>query len=330
MNDSEIIRHQQFCQLKKQIHGSSEHLIIGIDVAKEKHHAFMGTATGKSLLRRLIFENNSEGFGKLMTHVEAVKVQNGLLLSVFGREPTGNYHKPLGSYLVNANHQAVLVSGLAVKNNRILLDGRWGKHDTKCAANVADLISQGRCLFYDSPSEAIVELRSLLSLRRRLKKEEHSLRMRMRNSLLAKHFPEMDRYFGQCLSEGLSIVYWCLDPEKIAAMDFGRFFQLVTTRDRGLAQQRRLKAIWEAAADSVGCPVDSASEFEAQLLVEKILQVQKQVKDTQQMIETISRQFSEYHLLLTIAGFGTYVASLVLSVRRKTGVGIRLKLRVQK
>jgi transposase len=105
-----------------------------------------------------------------------------------------------------------------------------------------------------------------------------------------------------------------LDPKKIAEMDFGRFFQLVTTRERGLAQQRRLKAIWEAAADSVGCPVDSASEFEAQLLVEKILQVQKQVKDTQQMIETISRQFSEYHLLLTIPGFGTYVASLVLAV----------------
>jgi hypothetical protein len=67
MNDTEIIRHQQFCQLKEQIRGSSEHLIIGIDVAKEKHHAFMGTATGKSLLRKLIFENNVEGFSKLLT-----------------------------------------------------------------------------------------------------------------------------------------------------------------------------------------------------------------------------------------------------------------------
>jgi transposase len=314
MNDSEIIRHQQFCQLKKQIRGSSEHLIIGIDVAKEKHHAFMGTATGKSLLRKLVFENNLEGFGKLLTHVEAVKVQHGLSQSVFGIEPTGNYHKPLGSYLVNANHQVVLVSGLAVKNNRILLDGRWDKHDTKCAANVADLISQGKCLFYDSPPEAIVELRSLLSLRRRLKKEEHSLRMRIRNSLLAKHFPEMDRYFSQCLSENLSIVYWCLDPKKIAEMDFGRFFQLVTTRERGLAQQRRLKAIWQAAAASIGCAVDRTSQFEAQLLVEKILQVQKEIKDTQQLIETISQQFMEYYLLLTIPGFGPYVASLVLAV----------------
>jgi hypothetical protein len=41
----------------------------------------------------------------------------------------------------------VLVSGVAVKRNRELLDGRWAKHDTKDAANIADLISQGKCLF---------------------------------------------------------------------------------------------------------------------------------------------------------------------------------------
>jgi len=105
-----------------------------------------------------------------------------------------------------------------------------------------------------------------------------------------------------------------MDPKKIAAMDFGRFFQLVTTRERGLAQQRRLKAIWEVAAASIGCAVDRASQFEAQVLVEKILQVQKEIKDTQQLIETISQQFKEYHLLLTIPGFGSYVASLVLAV----------------
>lgn len=314
MSDNEVIRHQQFCQFKEEIRGSAQHLIIGIDVAKEKHHAFMGTATGKSLLRRLIFENNLQGFEKLITHVAAIKVQNELPLSVFGMEPTGNYHKALGSYLINGGHQVVLVAGQAVKNNRILLDGRWDKHDTKCSANVADLISQGKCLFYGSPPEAIVELRSLLSLRRRLKKEEHSLRMRIRNGLIAKHFPEMDRFFGQCPSESFAIVYWSLDPRKIAEMDFGRFFQLVTTRERGVAQQRRLKAIWEAAAKSIGCPMQCASQFEAQLLVEKILQVQKQIKELQQMMETISEQFVEYHLLLTIPGFGPYVASLVLAV----------------
>lgn len=96
-------------------------------------------------------------------------------------------------------------------------------------------------------------------------------------------------------------------------MDFGRFFHLVTTRERGLAQQRRLKAIWEVAAASIGCAVDRVSQFEAQVLVEKILQVQKEIKDTQQLIETINQQFKEYHLLLTIPGFGPYVASLGFS-----------------
>jgi len=32
------------------------------DVGKDKHHAFMGSATGVSLYRKLIFENNLEGF----------------------------------------------------------------------------------------------------------------------------------------------------------------------------------------------------------------------------------------------------------------------------
>ena len=49
MNDREIIRLEQFRQLKKEIWGSGEHLIIGIDVAKQKHNAFLGTATGKGI-----------------------------------------------------------------------------------------------------------------------------------------------------------------------------------------------------------------------------------------------------------------------------------------
>ena len=36
-----------------------------------------------------------------------------------------------------------------VKRNRESLDGRWDKHDGKDSANVADLISQGKCLSYE-------------------------------------------------------------------------------------------------------------------------------------------------------------------------------------
>jgi hypothetical protein len=45
------IRLQKFRQLKREIRMSSEFLIVGIDIAKERRHAFFGTPTGKTLLR---------------------------------------------------------------------------------------------------------------------------------------------------------------------------------------------------------------------------------------------------------------------------------------
>ena len=70
-------------------------------------------------------------------------------------EPTANYHKPLGEYLVRRLGQVVLVSGVTVKANRKSLDGRWDKHDVKDSANVADLVSQGKCLYYEYPDRRV-------------------------------------------------------------------------------------------------------------------------------------------------------------------------------
>jgi transposase len=313
MNNEETIRREQFCQIKDEIRRSDAYLIVGIDVAKDKHHTFMGNATGKSLLRKLVFENNLEGFRKLLERSDAVKTQNALSKIVFGMEPTGNYHKPLGAYLIRCGRHVVLVTGKAVKNNRELLDGRWDKNDDKDAANVADLVSRAKCLYYDYPSSSINDLRQLLSLRRRLKKEEHSLRMRIRNSLLAQYFPELDRFYSACESESLAIVRWCLDPGRIAGMELDEFFSMVTRTKRGVAQKLRLQKIHRLAVESIGCPLGPAAELEATLLVQKLKEVRGQLKQVADQMEDICLQFAEYNWLLTIPGFGPYVAARVLA-----------------
>ncbi len=313
MSNQEIIRRKQYCQIVKEITGSNQYLVVGIDVGKDKHHAFMGSATGVSLYRKLIFENNLDGFSRLRRTTDQIKEQHSLCKVVFGIEPTGNYHKPLARHLIGCGNNLVFVSGQAAKNNRLLLDGRWDKHDTKCAANIADLVSRGRCLYYDCPSDQIAELRVLLSLRRRLKKEEHSLRMRIRNHVLAQYFPELDRFYSTCESETLSIVKWCLDPDRIVGMDFDQFFKMVTRTRRGTAQLLRLRKIHQLALDSVGCPMGAAAEYEAQLLVEKLEQVRRQLKETESQMEDIALEFAEYSYLLTIPGFGPYVSARVLA-----------------
>jgi len=313
MSNQEIIRRRQYCQIVKEISGSDQYLVVGIDVGKDKHHAFMGTATGKSLFRKLIFENNMGGFYRLLKTAVAIKSQHSLSKIVYGLEPTGNYHKPLARHLMRCGCNVVLVTGKAVKNNRQLLDGRWDKNDTKDAANIADLVSRRRCLYYDCPPPGIIELRSLLSLRRRLKREEHGLRMRIRNNLLAQYFPELDRFYSACESESLAIVRWCLSPDTITAMEFGEFFHLVTKSRRGIAQTLRLRKIHGLAAESVGCPMEPADEYEAGLLVEKLKQVRNQVQETDDLIENLCLEFSEYSYLLTIPGFGPYVSARVLA-----------------
>ena len=223
MNGVDTTRLESFRQLRKEIRGSNEHLIVGIDVAKDNHHAFFGTARGETLLKRLVFNNNLQGYEKLSTYVEAAKVKNNLNKVVFGLEPTANYHKPLGEHLIKCGFDVVLVAGTAVKRNRELLDGRWDKHDTKDAANVADLVSQGKCLFYEYPIMLLRELRNLLSFKRRLKKQEHGTRVRIRNHLLAQYFPELDPYFARMPASSLSVVKWCLEPSLIAGLEYEEF-----------------------------------------------------------------------------------------------------------
>ncbi|MBW2640098.1 MAG: transposase [Deltaproteobacteria bacterium] len=220
MNGNEVIRYEKFCQFKAEIRSSGDYLIVGIDVAKDRHHAFFGTAAGRTLLKRLIFDNNQVGFQQLITRASQLQVTHGLKRVVYGLEPTGNYHKPLSSWLLAQYQTLVLVPSKAIADNRQTLDGRWDKNDTKDSANVADLIAQGKCQFFEMPDTRLVELRNLLSLRRRLKKNEHSVRMQIRNGLVCKYFPELDRHWGSCLTENMAIVRWCLDPHKITAMGF--------------------------------------------------------------------------------------------------------------
>jgi transposase len=305
-------RLEEFRQLRQEVRHSEEYLIVGIDIAKDQHHAFFGTATGKTLLRRLVFSNDHEGFRKLLDHAEALRVRHGLKKVVYGMEPTANYHKPLGEYLIILGRTVVLVSGVTVKRNRESLDGRWDKHDAKDSANVADLISQGKCLYYEHPSAELRGLRGLLSLKRRLKKQEHGYRVRIRNNLIAQYFPEMDRDYDRLGAEGLSIMRWCFPPSQMTVLDVDPFIERVTSRRIRIEKRRRLEGIWEKAGKSIGCDGVPGVEHEARVMVEGLKQIREMIKETEDKIEELCKEFPEYKYLLTIPGYGPDVSAKVL------------------
>ncbi len=310
--EREVIRLEQFRQLRKEIRGSANYLVVGIDVAKDKHDAYLGTPTGKTLYRRLIFENTLEGFEKLLLQVEAVQVQHSLTKVVFGMEPTANYHKPLGEFLINKDHIVVLVAPEAVKKNRSLLDGRWDKHDGKDCRNVADLISQGKCLYYEYPCSELRDLRNRLSFKRKLKKLDHALRMRIRNHLVAQYFPELDQYCRWGEHEGLAMVRWCLDPAVVAELPYSELLTRLHTQGRTIAQRQRLSALWQKASTSIGCRFGPSVEFEGRMMVKLLKEVRQTVSDTEDKIKQVCLKFKEYPCLLSIPGFGPSLSAIAL------------------
>jgi Transposase and inactivated derivatives len=311
-----IDRLKQFRSMKTSVRGSEKYLLVGIDIAKNTHHAFFGTPNGRTLRKNLVFENTVTGFECLRALVSDLQKQHGLEEVVYGVEPTASYHKPLAEYLIKNQQHVVYVSNVAVARNRAMLDGRWDKNDKKDAANVADLVGQGRCLYYDIPEENLRELRSLIAFRSRLKKEEHALRMRLRNNIFAQYFPELDKlqiHPGQPNDIVLSIAQHCLDPEDIAAMEFEEFVKLVSARKVTVAQERRLRGLWEISSRSAGCKVHDAARWETQTLVRRFKTVIEDIKDTEKRMAAAAEKFPAYRCLLTIPGFGPIVSAMVLA-----------------
>lgn len=314
--NNETDRLMLFKALKASVRGSEKHLLVGIDIAKHKHHAFFGTSNGRTVHKNFVFDNTLQGFERLRALAGDLQKQHGLQEVVYGVEPTASYHKPLAEYLIKNQEHVVYVSNVAVARNRAMLDGRWDKNDKKDAANVADLVGQGRCLYYDIPTENLRELRSLIGFRSRLKKEEHALRMRLRNNLFAQYFPELDSipiHSGEPNDVAVSIAQHCLDPREIAVMEFPDFVNLVTARKVTIAQQRRLRAVWEISGRSAGCQVHDAARWEAQTLVKRFKAVIQDLKDTEKRMAVIAEKFPEYECLLSIPGFGPIVSAMVLA-----------------
>jgi transposase len=310
------VRLNLFRELKSTIRGSEKYLLVGIDVAKNNHHAFFGTPNGKTFRKNLVFDNSIKGFESLRSLACDIQNQHGLVEVVYGLEPTASYHKPLAEYLIRLDEHVVYVSNVAVAKNRALLDGRWDKNDKKDAANVADLVGQGRCLYYDVPEESLLELRSLIAFRIRLKKGEHALRMRLRNNVFAQYFPELDKLYikaGQPDDLVLAIAEHCLDPREIAGMEFDTFLKLITARKIRIEQERRLRELWDAAKESAGCQVHDAARWESKSLVNQLKSVRETVKGNEQRMEAVARKFPEYECLLSIPGFGPIVSAMVLA-----------------
>ena len=102
---------------------------------------------------------------------------------VCGLEPTGTYHHAVAEFLEAHGADVLLLSSSVAYWNRRTQDGTWDKSDQKDAANCADLLEQGKVLFYSQPTGPLADLRRLVKVLRRARSELASCKARWRTTL---------------------------------------------------------------------------------------------------------------------------------------------------
>jgi transposase len=98
----------------------------------------------------------------------------------------------------------------------------------------------------------------------------------------------------------------------MTVLDVDPFIERVTSRRIRIEKRRRLEGIWEKAGKSIGCDGVPGVEHEARVMVEGLKQIREMIKETEDKIEELCKEFPEYKYLLTIPGYGPDVSAKVL------------------
>jgi transposase len=144
---------------------SDKHLVAGVDIAQELHVARAVNFRGIIVGDPLTFENNEEGFARLLQWINQLKISKGFTSTIVGMEPTGHYWVNLSKWLCDQDIEAVTVNPHLVKKNKENRDNSRSKSDKKDALVIADMVKNGYYSFIRPSSEAFEKLRVLMSNR---------------------------------------------------------------------------------------------------------------------------------------------------------------------
>jgi len=77
-------------------------------------------------------------------------------------------------------------------------------------------------------------------------------------------------------------------------MEYKQFESLLLsgTRRVNLSRQERLKAIWQEAAESIGCEAPEVLQFKAQIMVEGLKDLREPIRTTDKNIKEVCLHFS--------------------------------------
>ena len=303
-------------QNEKILQITDETLIVGVDIAKERHVARAQDYRGIQFGKALYFENNFEGFQSFMCWMDELALQNSKSNRIIGMEPTGHYWLPLAYWLKWKQQKVVVVNPAHVKKSKELDDNSPTKNDVKDARVISRLIQDGRYSEPNLPEGIYAELREGMNMYDQLMKDLQVIQGRV-HQWIDRYFPEYTKVFADWEGKAsIQVLKMGLFPEEITATDEHQILAEIrkeVKRGIGLKKVQQLK---EVASNSIGIKeARSMARMRIQSLMDQYILFHKKLSEIWGMVEALISTIPGVKEMTDIKGIGDItIASFLAEV----------------
>ena len=284
-------------------------IVVGIDVAKDKHDCFVMNSEGEVLFNPFVIQNNREGFDSLYEKI--CSVADDFTNVKVGLEATGHYSYNILGYLLDKGFPTYVINPLHTNLYRKSLSLRKTKTDKVDARTIAAmLLSDVNLKSYSNTLYHNEELKSLTRYRFDKVKERAKLKTSVAR-LVNILFPELEKLVSTL---HIASVYELLSQypsaKKIASVHLTKLTNLLSTVSNGSYGKEKAEEIRNAARTSIGSDM-SAKSLELKHTIKLIRELEAEIKEIEFHIEIIMNDINSP--ILTIPGISYRMGAMIIA-----------------
>lgn len=283
-------------------------ILVGIDVAKDKHDCFIMNSKGQVLAKPFTILNNKEGFDFLYEKIQSVSSSDKIKV---GLEATGHYSYNIIGFLLNKDLATFILNPLHTNLYRKSLSLRKTKTDKIDSKTIAMmLLSDVSLKSYSDISYHNEDLKSLT--RYRFSKVEERAKLKTSLSRLAQIlFPELEKLVPTL---HMTSIYQLLEEfpsaSAIASVHLTRLTNLLSKASKGHYDRETAIKIRDAAKNSIGSNMPAKSlelKHTIKLIRALTIDIDEIEAEISKMMDKIASPIT------TIPGIGNNMGAMIIS-----------------
>ena len=281
-------------------------ILVGIDVAKNKHDCLIINSHGEILANSFTIPNSLEGYQILYDKICSCSKNDSQIK--IGLEATGHFSNNISEFLLNKNFPIFIINPLHTNLYRKSQSFRKTKTDKLDTHTICLMLQTQKLTPYAPVSYHSQELKSLTRYRSRLVDECSKLKVSF-SRLMTIIFPELEPIVKNIQ---VNSVYHLMktypSAEAISKSHLTALTNLLIANSKGHYRKEKALIIRDAAKNSIGTctPMQSLELIQT---IDRILLIRSQIAVIEEKIEIMMKQLDSP--LTTIPGISTQTAAVI-------------------